>query len=559
MKKITSLVMILGMMLLVLLPVFAGGVEEAEAPAEAEMVYDDGGAVNSNPMSDLRVRKAIAYAIDMDTIAETLLEGMAIVADSQIPNGSWKAPGLEPYSYDPDKARALLKAANWDESIVLDLVYYYGDQLTADLMTAIQAYLADVGVQMTFRKLEGDVAGQLNGLPLDPKDGPSSIVWDLGYGARAALALQEYYNGYKPGVTANTPQDPKLDELIAAISSTSDVAKQKEAFFAIERYDSEMLYSLPLYYQQLFIFESTRVDRNGGMYGNAQYNYDWGITEWTVPADEKGNQVLNTNSGPIEFFQTPWFNPGIFMSNKVLFDRLITCDGSLTPTRGVMVDDYSLSADGKTVTFELMEGLTWHDGSPLTAEDVKFSVELASTVVPAVHPVFMTTFGSLKGFAEFKDGSADEISGITIDGNTITFELDTLDPNVLLTFSQFAILPEKYLGDADPLKFQQNAYWQWPIGSGPFKVGEVEMNDYLVMVPFENYQEGVAKIDQIVCYPTFDSDPNVVKNAAAGRLDYAFGKNTAEVAAILEMDHMRVTPVDIPYTRMIWFNKFPKP
>ena len=74
-----------------------------------------------------------------------------------------------------------------------------------------------------------------------------------------------------------------------------------------------------------------------------------------------------------------------------------------------------------------------------------------------------------------------------------------------------------------------------------------------------NYHGGVAKIDQIVCYPTFDSDPNAVKNAAAGRLDYAFGKNTAEVKAMQEMDHMRVTPVDVPYTRMIWFNKYPKP
>jgi len=108
MKKITRLVMVLGMMLLVLLPVFASGAEEAEAPAE--MVVEAGGATNSNPLSDVRVRKAIAYAIDMDTIADTLLEGMAIVADSQIPNGSWKAPGLESYSYDPDRARALLKA-----------------------------------------------------------------------------------------------------------------------------------------------------------------------------------------------------------------------------------------------------------------------------------------------------------------------------------------------------------------------------------------------------------------------------------------------------------------
>ena len=160
--------------------------------------------------------------------------------------------------------------------------------------------------------------------------------------------------------------------------------------------------------------------------------------------------------------------------------------------------------------------------------------------------------------ADYKAGNADHIEGISIDGNTVTFSFETLDPNILLTLTQFAILPEKYLGDVDPLTFVQSSYWQNPIGSGPFKVEEVKMNDYLVMVPFENYHGGVAKIDQIVCYPSFDSDPNVVKNAASGRLDYAFGKNTAEVKAIQDMSNMQVTPVDIPYTRMIWINQFPK-
>ena len=63
-----------------------------------------------NQLSDERVRQAIAYAIDMDTIVETLFEGKAIVADSMIPNGGFKAEGLNAYSYDPDRARELLAA-----------------------------------------------------------------------------------------------------------------------------------------------------------------------------------------------------------------------------------------------------------------------------------------------------------------------------------------------------------------------------------------------------------------------------------------------------------------
>ncbi|MGR3290286.1 MAG: ABC transporter substrate-binding protein, partial [Paracoccaceae bacterium] len=174
--------------------------------AAVSMTSTNAYADRANQLSDERVRQAIAYAIDMDTIVETLFEGMAIVADSMIPNGGFKAEGLERYSYDPDKARSLLADAGWDDSQVLDVVYYYGDQLTADLMVALQAYLGDVGIQMTYRKLEGDVGGQLNALPEAGSD-TSAVKWDIAYGAKAALALQEYYNGYQTGKSSYTPGD----------------------------------------------------------------------------------------------------------------------------------------------------------------------------------------------------------------------------------------------------------------------------------------------------------------------------------------------------------------
>ena len=554
MKRIVALVSVIA---LIATGLWASGATEstsAVAPAAAGAV----GPTNSNPLSDLRVRQAIAYALDLKTICATLLQGMALPADSEIPNGPWKTPDLTRYPYDPGKAKQLLKAANWDSNRVLDLVYYYSDQETADLMTAVQSYLAAVGVKITFRLLTGDVAGQLNALPADPVKGPSSIVWDLGYGARAALAMAEYYNPYGMGLNAHTPGDPKLDELIKGINATSDVDKQKQAFYAIEKYMADNLPTLPLYYQQLFIFESRKLSRNGGPYGNDQYNYDWGITKWTVTPDASGKQILNTNGGPIEFFQNPWFNPGIWITSKVLWDRLITCDGSLTPTNGQLASSYKLSADGMSLSFTLRDGLKWHDGSALTADDVKWSVEYALKI-PTIHVVFKNTFRSIKGAMDLVDGKATSVAGIAISGNTITFTFEKLDPNCLLTFSQWAPLPKKYLADVDPLKFQQAAYWQNPVGSGPFKVDTVKMNDYLVMVPFKDYWGGVAKVDQIVCYPSFENDTNVVKNAAAAKLDYGFTKNVGDVKALQGMSNMNVKPVDIPYTRMLWFNKFPKP
>jgi len=319
----------------------------------------------------------------------------------------------------------------------------------------------------------------------------------------------------------------------------------------------DQLYTYPLYYQQAFIYESDRVNRNGGMYGNPQYNYDWGITNWTTTPDANGKMIMRTNTGPIEFFEHPWFNPALFIANKVLFDRLITCDGGLAPTRPKMAKHYSLSADGMTLTFIMKDNLKWHDGSPLTADDVKWSIETALKV-PNLMPNFKTTFSSLKGAENLINGSASGISGISINGNTIKLSFAKVDPNVLLSFSQFAPLPKKHLKNTDPVKLQQDPYWQKPIGSGPYRVKEVQMNDYLVMVPYDDFHEGRARIDEIIASPSNDNDANLIKNASAKRMDYGFTKNVADVKSLENMSHMTVLPQNIPYTRMIWFQKFRK-
>lgn len=544
-----------GIVLILSTGLWAAGQKEAGTAQDKKIE-----GLNSNPLSDYRVRQAIDYAIDMDTIAETLLEGKALVADSMVPNGPWKVDGLNPYSYDPEKARALLKEAGWDPSYTLDVVYYYGDQLTVDLMTAVQAYLQAVGIMMEFRKLEGDLGEQLWTNPSDPINGPSYVKWDMAYAGSAALAMHEFYGKLPTGGPGNshTPGNPELDRLIEATRASANIIDQQKAFFALEKYVNEYLPLIPLYYQQLFIYESDRVNRNGGAYGNAQYNYDWGILGWTVKADPSGKHVLYTNTAPVEFFEHPWFNPGLTMASKVLFDRLIVADAALMAKDGQLASVFKVDDDSMGIEFTIDDGAKWHDGSAVTPEDVKWSVEYALKV-PAIHSVFSSTFKSLKGADEFLKGTADGISGITIEGRKIRFDFAVLDPNMLLTFSQFPPLPRKYFENSDPLQFQQNSFWQKPVGSGPFRIKTVEINDYTVLVPFESYYGGKGKIDEIVMYPSGENDTNVVKNAAAGKLDYGFTKSVADVKALEAMSSMRVRAVDIPYTRLFYVNKFPKP
>jgi peptide/nickel transport system substrate-binding protein len=514
---------------------------------------------NSNPLSDVRVRRAMAYALDMQALIDKLLGGQAVAANSLTPNNSWKTTGLTTYKYNPKKARALLKEAKWNSNYVIHAVYYYGDQQTVDLMTAIQAYFANVGIKMTIRKLEGDLAAKLWKAPQDPVNGPSVVDWDLAYGAIAAVSEYEYYNRFAAGSPTNshTPGDPTLDKYLASANSTTDIKAQKAAFAKIQKYENTYLPIIPLYYQELFVVESDRLDRKGASYGNAQYNYDWKIQNWQVKPDKNGKRILRANGGPVEFFETPFVNPGQFMSTKVLYDHLIVADGQLEKFRGQLASKYQVRNDGLKVEFTMKDGLKWHDGSALTAQDVKWTWEIAAKV-PALNVLFNGLVKSLDGYQDYLDGKTADIKGIVINGNKITFNFAKVYPNALVAFSQLPPLPRKYFEGVDPLLIQRASYWQRPIGSGPFKIEKVAMNNYAVFVPFEKYHEGVAQIDQIVLYPSGESDPNIVKNASAGQLDYAYTKSLDDVKALKQLKNIKVTPFAMNYTRLLYVNKFPK-
>lgn len=507
-----------------------------------------------NQLSDPRIRQAMAYAIDMDTVAETLFEGAAIPAPGLLPNGPNLPDDLNPYDYNPDRARELLAEAGWDEDRVLDVAFYYDDQLTSDFMAAIQAYWADVGIQMNYRLLEGDVGVQLNALPEDSVNGPSAVTWDVAYGARAALALQEYFNQFVPGQMATVPDDPEMAELVAGINGTTDPLEQREYYHQLERIINDKVYILPLYYQQLYAFNTDRIDRAGHEVGNEQFRYDWGIENWTI----EGDSVAYTNGAPAQFFEIPWQNLGIFAMTKLGYDTLLSADAALTPTDGELAESWEVSDDGLTVTLTMRDGTTWHDGTPITVDDVVWSFETAARF-PITHPVLKNTFTSLVGGADFAAGEGDHIEGISTEGSTITLNFERVDPNVLLALSQFAPLPSAYFEGVDPINLQQDAYWQSPVGSGPYMIEEVQMNDYTAFVPYEDYWNGAANIQQIVALPSYEGDPNLLRNAEAGRLDFGYTKNAQDAVALNEMDGMTVYPVDIPYTRMMWINQFPHP
>lgn len=119
------------------------------------------------PFTDKRVRQAMNYAIDKDSIVKDIMRGAGRVADSPGPPGVWGSINLTPYPYDPAKAKQLLAEAGLANGFQANLFYvpgrWAGDQQVTE---AMQAYWQAVGVKINLQKV--DNAGLVEMLARDP-------------------------------------------------------------------------------------------------------------------------------------------------------------------------------------------------------------------------------------------------------------------------------------------------------------------------------------------------------------------------------------------------------
>ncbi len=286
-------------------------------------------------------------------------------------------------------------------------------------------------------------------------------------------------------------------------------------------------------------------------------NTDNNETQDEKKEDTDADQVLYTNGGPVEFFSATWLNPGISIDAKTVYDRLLMADENLGIAGPAMAESYEMAQDGSKLTFVLRDDVYWHDGEKVTMNDVKWSIEYAMKIV-GISPVFQSTFNAIEGTQAYVDNTATEITGIVVDGNNLTINFEKAAPDALLTFSQFNIMPQKYFVDVDPLNYQQAPYFQKPIGSGPFMVDEVKMNEYTILKPFDKYYNGAANYSIYMTPGQADSDPNFVTNVQTGLIDYGYTKSVADYNALKNTEGITITPVNIRYTRLMYLNQYPR-
>ena len=234
-------------------------------------------------------------------------------------------------------------------------------------------------------------------------------------------------------------------------------------------------------------------------------------------------------------------NPLIFPTqydtniNELVFARLIRPRADLT-FEPDMAESWTISDDARTLTFTMREGLTFHDGRPVTAADVAF------TVTSMAHPDYaggrFAEISILEGATEFREGAAESVSGIEVlDERTIAFTTQDPFAPFLAVIGGIFVLPEHVYGPVPVGTWQEHASNRNPLGSGPFVFGEFRPGEFISVTAFEGYWEGRPCLDRLIV--RFGDQNTLLAALLAGEIDAApvpiDGTSSVESAANLDL------------------------
>lgn len=168
--------------------------------------------LNKDYFKDVRIRQAMMYAIDRQTIIDTVKLGTGTLSNTMFPAEWARAADLTDYPYDPEKAKTLLAEAGWDSSRQIDLQRYYTDQVNKDTVDAIAAMLQAVGINAVVREVKSaefqasvddgslELAYAANGQGLDPSLG--LLVTGCGQRLAVSYCNEQIDMLYKQGQSA---------------------------------------------------------------------------------------------------------------------------------------------------------------------------------------------------------------------------------------------------------------------------------------------------------------------------------------------------------------------
>ncbi|WP_375412131.1 ABC transporter substrate-binding protein [uncultured Bradyrhizobium sp.] len=173
---------------------------------------------------------------------------------------------------------------------------------------------------------------------------------------------------------------------------------------------------------------------------------------------------------------------GVYIIGGKIQENLIDLDAGGQPV-GVLAESWEASPDGKTVTFKLRKGVTWHDGKPFTSADVEFTA--------------MQMWKKILNYGSTLQLFLDAVK--TPDAQTAVFRYERPMPlNLLLrALPDLGYISAKHLYESGDIR--QNPTNLSPVGTGPFKFVKYERGQYVIADRNPDYwRPNAPYLDRIV-------------------------------------------------------------
>ncbi len=211
----------------------------------------------------LEVRRALSYAVDREAMRKSLVLGYAAPQELWCVKGqpACDTSGVEPYSYDPKKARALLEQANFDFSKPIKFLGQAGGRVAASKETceAITQYYRQIGVQVTLELLEFGAWNVIKGAQV--KDPSYAVIFSTGPDPSKDVAYKLAVNTQSKTRSAYV-FDPDNDAMLARMAAFTDQEERRKFLNKIMRYLHDKAYILPLWALDSLYVTGKNVDLN---------------------------------------------------------------------------------------------------------------------------------------------------------------------------------------------------------------------------------------------------------------------------------------------------------
>jgi peptide/nickel transport system substrate-binding protein len=212
--------------------------------------------------------------------------------------------------------------------------------------------------------------------------------------------------------------------------------------------------------------------------------------------------------------------------------------GDLVPD---LAQDYTISPDGLTYTFHLKDNIYFQDGTPITADDVQFTVEKA--LDPDLKSPVMANWTGVA----VKAVNAKEIQFILKKPYGPFLQNTTL-----------GILPKHLWQNINDTEFNFSNYNVEPIGSGPYKIKSIKRDsqglpEYYQLVPFSGHVGGEASISNIIIR-FYNSQDDLIKAYRQGAIS-SINSISPSDAEILKSQGAQVETAPLPRVFGVFFNQ----